>query len=418
NTGLAVILDVVYNHLGAEGNYLGDFGPYFTDRYRTAWGEAFNYDGPGSDEVRRYVVDNALYWITEYHIDGLRLDAVHQIYDRSATNLLQEMATAVHQQAERLDRRALVIAESDLNDPRLIRPVEQGGYGLDAQWSDDFHHAVHAELTGERNGYYADFLGLEDVATALASRFVYTGQHSGYRRRRHGAPAATIPADRFVIAIQNHDQIGNRAAGERLSVLLSLNQQKLAAALLLLSPYVPLMFMGQEYGETHPFLYFISHEDPELIEAVRRGRREEFAAFGWTGEVPDPADPETFERSLPDRLIATAQGHAGLLALYTDLLALRRSEPALRPGDAAVSVMFDASAGWISLRLTPEDAAELLVLFNFDRQHAEARVPLSEPGTWHLVLATDDRRYEGQGMFGYDGAVVTMAGAGAALFRG
>ncbi|HEY7530674.1 MAG TPA: malto-oligosyltrehalose trehalohydrolase, partial [Gemmatimonadota bacterium] len=349
--GLAVLLDVVYNHLGPEGNVLEAYGPYFTDRYRTPWGRAVNYDDAGSDEVRRYVVDNARHWIVEHHVDGLRLDAVHAIYDFGARHVLAELAEELHALGDTLGRRVLVVAESDLNDPRLVRPPARGGYGLDAQWSDDFHHAVHAALTGERAGYYGDFGGVEPVARALASRFVYAGQRSAYRGRRHGAPAADVPADRFVVAAQNHDQVGNRARGERLSCLVDADRLRLAAALLLLSPYVPLLFQGEEYGETNPFLYFTSHGDPALVEAVREGRRREFASFAWAGEVPDPQAEETFARSRIDPSRAGRPPHAGLLALHRELLRLRREEPALRPGAAAVVVTHDGDAEWVALRL-------------------------------------------------------------------
>ena len=316
--GLAVLLDVVYNHVGPEGNYLSEFGPYFSDRSLSTWGDGFNLDGPDSDEVRRYLVQNATYWITEYHFDGLRLDAADRIVDLGALHLLEELAAAVHERGRELGRQTLVIAESDANDPRYIKPVGDGGLGLDAQWSDDFHHAVHAALTGERQGYYADFADLTSVGKALTERFVNDGRHSGYRRRRHGRPAAHIPGDRFVICVQNHDQVGNRARGERLSTLVCPDALRLAAAILLLSPYVPLLFMGEEYGESAPFLYFVSHTDPALVEAVREGRRREFAAFAWSGEVPDPADESTFEQSKLVWARSEQPGHAELLMLHRD----------------------------------------------------------------------------------------------------
>src|SRR5262245_32764177 len=298
--GLGVILDVVYNHVGPEGNHLDAFGPYFTEKYHTPWGRAFNYDGAESDEVRRFIIDNALYWVTEYHIDGLRLDAVHGIFDFGALSVLQELASAVHDQAAHLDRTFVVIAESDLNDPRLLRAVTEHGFGLDGQWSDDFHHAVHAALTGERNGYYADFGPVSAIAESLREPFVFEGQHSRFRRRRHGASSVGIPRCRFVVSIQNHDHIGNRATGDRLAAILPPDKRRLAAALLLLSPYVPMLFMGEEYGETNPFQYFIDHGDPSLVAAVRAGRLGEFAAFEWKDVVPDAADPATFAASKVD----------------------------------------------------------------------------------------------------------------------
>jgi maltooligosyltrehalose trehalohydrolase len=322
--GLAVVLDVVYNHLGPAGNYLGRFGPYFTDRYRTPWGPAVNYDDAGSDEVRAFVVENALMWRRDYHVDGLRLDAVHAILDQSATHLLEELTA-------RLD--CWVIAESDLNDPRVVTPRgPRNGLGCDAQWSDDFHHALHAALTGERDGYYADFGPLECVATALERAYVYDGRHSAYRDRRHGRPVVDLPATAFLGYLQNHDQVGNRALGERSSHLLSPGLLKVAAALVLTAPFVPLLFMGEEWGATTPWQYFTDHDDPSLADAVRKGRRAEFRAFGWD-DVPDPQDPATFHRSKLRWEEAVA--HADLLDWHRRLIALRRSTPALTDGRLA-----------------------------------------------------------------------------------
>ena len=382
--GLGVILDVVYNHLGPEGNYLREYGPYFTERYRTPWGEAVNYDDAGSDEVRRYVIDNALYWVTEMHVDGLRLDAVHGIFDFSAEHVLQELARAVHDQAERLGRRVTVIAESDLNDAKLVRPRERCGFGLDGQWDDDFHHAVHVALTGERDGYYRDYASPTAVAEALRERFVLRGGYSRFRRRRHGAPASDVAAERFVVFTQNHDQIGNRARGERLAALVSFEAQKVAAALLLLSPYVPLLFMGQEYGETRPFLYFVSHGDPALVEAVRQGRRREFASFEWNGEVPDPQARETFAMSKLDRSVISTPGNAQLVALHGDLLALRAAELA---GISSWDVTDDGSR-CVALRY-----GKLIAIFNL----ADEPRPMPVPGvsTSTVLLATDAIRYGG-----------------------
>ena len=295
-----MLLDVVYNHLGPEGNYLEAFGPYFTHKYTTPWGRALNYDDANSDEVRRFVIDNALYWVTEFHVDGLRLDAVHGIFDFSARHLIEELTAAVHAQGDRLGKSVVVIAESDLNDPRLLRSADENGLGLDGQWSDDFHHAVHALLTGDRGGYYADFGAASAIADALREPFTFAGQYSVFRRRKHGGPSTGIPRRRFVVAIQNHDQVGNRASGDRLSMLVSPAQLRLAAALLILSPYVPLLFMGEEYGETNPFQYFIDHGDDRLVEAVRDGRRREFESFGWGSDVPDAQDDATFQRSKLD----------------------------------------------------------------------------------------------------------------------
>jgi maltooligosyltrehalose trehalohydrolase len=404
--GLAVILDVVYNHLGPEGNYLGFYGPYFSERYRTPWGLAINYDGPDSDEVRHYFIDNALYWITEFHVDALRLDAVHGIYDFGARHVLAELADRVHEQAARLRRRVQVIAESDLNDPKLVRSPDCGGYGLDAQWSDDFHHAVHVALTGEHSGYYADYQGVADIAKALERRFVHDGTYAVFRRRRHGAPATDVPADRFVVFIQNHDQVGNRATGERIATLVSPEQCKVAASLLLLSPYVPLLFMGEEYGETRPFLYFVSHTDAALVEAVRAGRRAEFEAFTWGEGVPDPQAEETFERSKLDRSAAARPEHQSLLTLYRDLLRLRHDEPALRPGEAKVTVHSDAEEGWIVLQSTPGlegrgarggRGGTLLAIFNLSSSERVVPVETSGRSCWHLRFSSRSARYGGPG---------------------
>jgi maltooligosyltrehalose trehalohydrolase len=399
--GLAVILDVVYNHLGPEGNYLPLYGPYFTEKYKTPWGPALNYDDADSDDVRRYVVDNALYWVTEYHVDGLRLDAVHGIFDFSAKHLLQEIVEAVHAQADLLGRTVVVIGESDLNDPKLIRSTEQFGYGLDGQWSDDFHHAVHAALTEEKLGYYADFGGVDQVAEALREPFVYSGSFSPHRRRRHGGSSEGLAREKFVVALQNHDQIGNRATGDRLSTSLSPDQLRLAAALLLLSPYVPLIFMGQEYGETNPFQYFVSHGDLELVEAVRAGRRKEFEAFGWGDDVPDPQAVETFERSKLDRDRAARPEHAMVFALYRDLLALRDEEPLLLPDAGEISVQ--ERDGCIILVRRPRrndvrgEPSALLAVFNCTGSARE--IPLAEPlgGHWSLRLTTDAVGYGGEG---------------------
>jgi len=295
--GLAVIMDVVYNHFGPEGNYTGKFGPYTTDRYKTPWGNAINFDDAYSIGVRRYFIENALSWLQDYHIDSLRLDAVHAIYDFGARHFLQALAEAVEISGSSRRLLTYLIAESDLNDPRLIRPITQGGYQLDAQWSDDFHHALHTRLTGETIGYYSDFSSLETLASAIQNRFAYAGQYSAFRMRDHGSPAIDLPSEKFVICSQNHDQVGNRMTGDRFSSLLSFAGQKLAAGATILSPYIPLLFMGEEYGENAPFLYFVDHTDQNLIEAVRNGRKEEFRAFHSEGTPPDPAGLETFQKS-------------------------------------------------------------------------------------------------------------------------
>ena len=322
--GLGVILDVVYNHLGNEGNYLRFFGPYFTGKHKTPWGEAINYDQPGSEGVRRYFLENALYWIREYHFDGLRLDAVQTIYDDSPQHILAEISENVSLLAQAVDRTVCVIAETDENDARLVQPLKSGGYGLDAIWSDDFHHAVHSFLTGERKGYYQDFGRPEQIAQALRSGFVYQGEpFQFWGGQPRGTSSAGMPAPAHVICLQNHDQVGNRARGERLTELIPFGARMLTAALLLLSPETPLLFMGQEFDETNPFLFFTDYGDPALQAAVSKGRRQEFKDFDFaTEEIPDPQDRATFQRSkLSWQLV---QGENPMLDWYASLLALRR----------------------------------------------------------------------------------------------
>ena len=393
--GLGVALDVVYNHLGPEGNYLGDFGYYFTDRYRTPWGSALNFDDRHCDEVRRYFIESALSWVTDFHIDSLRLDAVHAIFDESARPFLRELAAAVHERAERLNRRVTVIAESNKNEPRHTDAREIGGYGLDGQWNDDFHHSLHVLLTSERAGYYADFGGVRRMAKAMAEGFVYDGQFSTYRGRRHGASSWHEPAERFVVCAQNHDQVGNRALGDRLGAIASYESLKLAAAVVLLSPYVPLLFMGEEYGEMAPFLYFVSHSDPELIEAVRRGRREEFASFAWSGEVPDPQAEGTFHRSRLNRALLQEPRHAALREYYRELIRLRKTHPALAALDKrqTAALPFEPE-NTIVLRRWHGDHHVAAVYHFGDGVQWSGEIPA---GTWHVLLDSADERWHGPG---------------------
>jgi maltooligosyltrehalose trehalohydrolase len=380
--GLAVLLDVVYNHLGPDGNYLGRCGPYFTDRYATPWGQAVNFDGSHSDHVRDFVCDNACMWLADYHLDGLRLDAVHAIVDTSATHILEELGRRVYELQGRLGRRLTVIAESDLNDPRLVRPVEVGGYGLDAAWSDDFHHALHAVLTGERSGYYEDFGSLADLAKTLESAYVYDGCYSAHRRRRHGRPPTAVPAHRFLGYLQNHDQVGNRAQGERSAALMSPGRLKIGAALVLTAPFVPLLFAGEEWGASTPFIYFTDHQDPDLGRAVSEGRRQEFASFGWDPEaVPDPQDAQSFERSRLDWSELARPTHAEILDWHRRLMALR---PHL---SGPARVRFDEAAGWLVLeRGTVTVAANL------------AKEPRRIAGaTGEVLLASDPSARSGPG---------------------
>jgi maltooligosyltrehalose trehalohydrolase len=393
--GLAVVLDVVYNHLGPEGNYLRDFGPYFTDRCKTPWGEALNFDGPDSDDVRRFFIENALYWVTDFHVDGLRLDAIHAIVDSSARPFVQELTHALHEQACALNRQVHVIAESDLNDVRVIQPEARGGLGCDALWSDNFHHALHGMLTGERDGYYRDFGTAAHLASAYSEGFVYSGQYSPFRRRRYGNSARGTPGERFVVCIQNHDQIGNRVRGERLSVLLEFESLKLAAGAMLLSPYLPLLFMGEEYGETAPFLYFTSHGDPAIVDAVRRGRREEFAAFSWKGDVPDPQDENTFRLARLTPAHSRNKSQQLLGDFYRELLRLRKETPALShlAMERCEAVPLDERTLFVRRW---NGASEVALLLHFSDCRTDFAAPL-QPGEWVKLIDSADPRWGGPG---------------------
>ena len=390
--GLALFLDVVYNHLGPEGNYLGAYGPYFSDRYRTPWGDALNFDGPDSDEVRRYFVDNALHWLCEYHVDGLRLDAIHGIFDFGARHLLAEITEAFAAVAARLGRRAWLVAESDLNDPRVIRGPEAGGLGFDAQWSDDFHHALHAVLTGARRGYFRDFGRMADLAKAITAGFVYDGQHAPHRRRRHGAPAAADPGDRFVAFIQNHDQVANAYQGRRLAAAAGRDRQKVGAAILFSTPALPLLFQGEEYGEETPFDYFTSHGDPALVAAVRAGRHAEYlhlleegaGAEAWA----DPQEDSTFQRCKLRWYERDSPAGAETLAFYRALIALRRETPALANGRKDLCrADVDETARWLSVARGDPSGSAALTLANLGTAAAAIPVPDGAPA-WRLALAT------------------------------
>jgi maltooligosyltrehalose trehalohydrolase len=329
--GLGVILDVVYNHFGPSGAYAPLFGPYLAET-SNSWGRSVNLDGPHSDEVRRYIVDSVIMWLRDYHLDGLRLDAVHALRDQRAIPLLEELAAEVESLSTHVGRPLSLIAESDLNDPRLITPREAGGFGLHAQWNDDAHHVLHTVLTGERQGYYGDFGSLESLADVLTGAFFHAGGWSSFRGRSHGRPVDRhrVPGHRFVAYLQNHDQIGNRATGDRLSASLSPGLQRVGATLLLTAPFTPMLFMGEEWAASTPWQFFTSHPEPELAAAVASGRRREFAAHGWSeGEVPDPQDPQTFARSRLDWAELDKPEHRDMLGFYQRLIALRRSRPDL-----------------------------------------------------------------------------------------
>ncbi|PYM43131.1 MAG: malto-oligosyltrehalose trehalohydrolase [Candidatus Rokuibacteriota bacterium] len=390
---LSVLLDVVYNHFGPEGNYLAEYGPYFTDRYKTPWGPAVNLDGEGSAGVRRHVVENGRAWVREFHIDGFRLDAIHAIHDASPVHILTEFAEAVREEGARRRRRVHVIAESHDNDRRLVLPVAEGGLGLDAVWSDDFHHALHHRLTGETAGYYADFTGDHHLPRAIAEGFAFQGEPSQYWGRPRGTASRGLPPERFVIFIQNHDQVGNRARAARLSTLVPFGAVKVAAGLLFAAPAVPLLFMGEEYGETAPFHFFTSFLDRELAERVRRGRLEEFSRFGWQGTIADPNAPATFVASRLNHALAGAPRHRALREYYRRWLALRRSHPALGARDKEGTHVALDDAVLTLTRATPA-GDEIRLIANL----GAAPRAWSLPDTaWRLVLDSDAPVFGGTG---------------------
>lgn len=393
---ISVILDVVYNHLGPEGNYLADYGPYFTERYRTPWGRAINFDDACSNHVRNFFLENAMFWFETFHVDALRLDAVHGIFDLSAKHILQELHERTLQLSKTTGRAHYLIAESDLNDSRIVKPVDKGGYGLDAQWSDDFHHSVHALLTGERQGYYLDFGCMECLVACMKDGYAYEGQYSAYRKRNHGNSAKEIPASRFVFFTQNHDQTGNRMMGDRMSHLVSFEALKLEAGMLLLSPCIPLIFMGQEYGELARFLYFADHSDPELVEAIRQGRKDEFKDFGWIGEPPDHNDRATFLASKLD-WEKRGQGRENILyRFYRRLIALRKELPCLKYTDKEGLVVETPDNDRILVLMRTNRESVVCAIANFDKveRQIDAGIP---PGAWRKLLDSADQTWGGKG---------------------
>jgi maltooligosyltrehalose trehalohydrolase len=382
--GFTMILDVVYNHLGPSGNYLAKFGPYFTKKYASPWGEGINFDGADSNEVRRFFCDNALMWLRDFHFDGLRLDAVHGILDTSAIHFLEQLKIEVEQLSTRLGRELLLIPESDLNDPRLLWPRERGGFQLDAQWSDDFHHTLHTILTGEQSGYYSDYGKLAQLAKALRHAFVYDGNFSAHRRRNHGRSTEGLSGHRFLGYLQNHDQIGNRAIGERSSQLMSFGKLKIGAALVFTSPFVPMIFQGEEWGASTPFCFFTDHREPALAKAVREGRCQEFIAFGWKPE--DTADPqacETFEKSKLNWPEIARDPHREMFEWHRQLIRLRRAEISLNDGRLCeVKIDFDETQRWLVM-----ERGDIGVVCNL-KKHSQ-RIPISSPE--HQVLLASDQ---------------------------
>lgn len=394
--GIAVVMDVVYNHLGPEGNNMAEFGPYFTDRYHTPWGTALNFDRPYSDDVRRFFIGNALYWVTEYHIDALRLDALHAILDISSFTFVEELVASVQKQAKTMKRNIYLIGESTANSTRLIIPQESGGYGLDAQWNDDFHHSLHVLLTGENTGYYQDFGTIRQLAKALQEGFVYTGEYSRYRKHRHGTSSKSIPACRFVVFAQNHDQIGNRAGSDRLSRIVSFDALKLAAGIVILSPFLPLIFMGEEYGELSPFPYFVSHSAPELIEAVRRGRRQEFASFNWQGEIPDPQDKDTFFMARLNPGIRREGWHQVLYNFNRELIRIRKQNPVFAClNKDNIEVRGDEVDRTLFVHRLCE-GKEIVIIFSLSDNEVNTGQMVT-PGQWLKILDSNESRWLGEG---------------------
>ena len=393
--GLAVVLDVVYNHLGPEGNYLPEFAPCFTDTHHTPWGKAINFDGPESDGVRRFIIDNALYWLTEYHVDALRLDAIHGIYDFGARHILDELSQAFQDQARRLQRQAWLIAESDLEDVRIINPRAKGGYAFDAQWHDDFHHALYALLTGQREGFLMDFGAVANLSKSVTEGFVFDWKYSHYRRRHYGSSSKDRPGEQFVGFIQNHDQVANTSRGKRLSSLVSSGQQKLAAVLTLSSPFLPLLFMGEEYGETAPFLYFTSFDDPGLAAAVTAGRKKELGSHYSESEFADPQAPGTFEHCKLDWSKTEVSPHAEILRLYRDLISLRRQHLSLANCRKELTeVQFNEQRKWLLMKRSDPSGSGALLVFNFSSE-AQSIPVLDSDHSWRLALWTGDAIYGG-----------------------
>jgi maltooligosyltrehalose trehalohydrolase len=396
--GIAVILDVVYNHLGPEGNYLWDYGPYFTDHYKTPWGQAINFDGPYSNDVREYFIQNALYWLRDFHIDALRLDAIHGIYDMSAKPFLSDLSERVEHFSRERGRKYYLVAESDLNNAFAAKPALSGGYGLDGLWCDDFHHSLHSLLSGESNGYYVDFGEIDHLTTALNEGFVYSGQYSLFRKRNHGNSSADLPAERLIVFSQNHDQAGNRPNGERLSRLVSFEGLKLAAGTVLVSPYVPLLFMGEEYGETAPFLYFVSHSDPGLNESVRRGRRKEFELLNSHEEFPDPCSADTFVKSKIQWEKRNQGSNVIILNFYRELIRLRKTVPPLsHPDKNCLSVKSDAKNQLIIVERR-KGSTHALIILNFNKSDIKIGNPAEEK-EWEKVLVSSDKDWGGPGSY-------------------
>lgn len=394
--GLAVILDVVYNHVGPEGNYFALSGPYFTDKYHTPWGSAINFDDAWSDGVRNYYIENVLMWFRDFHLDGLRLDAVHAIKDLGVKHLLKEIRQEVDKLTEATGRKFNLIVESDLNDNKYINPIAAGGYGMNAQWIDEFHHALRVTAGEPATGYYSDFSGIAHLEKAYRDAYVYDGIYSAHRLRKFGGKAEGNDGQQFVVFSQNHDQVGNRMLGERTSQLVSYEMQKLLAGAVLCSPFLPLLFMGEEWGETNPFLFFTSHSDPELIKAVRKGRKEEFKAFHTEGEAPDPQSEDTFMKSKLQWDLPEADGHKELLSFYKALITMRKKYAALHNTDRRqMMVSSSEKTSCLMLRRWDQDQ-QVLCLMNFSEKMQPFNIPDDKP-YWKKILDSADPKWNGPG---------------------
>ena len=405
--GIAVLLDVVYNHLGAEGNYLGMFGPYFTKKYSVPWGDAINLDESWCDGVRDYFSDNPGHWFENYHIDGLRLDAIHTIYDSGSVHFWELTRQKIDLLQQKLGRRFFMVAESDTNSPKVVKPVGNGGFGFDAQWLDDFHHALYALLDKEGKSRYGDFGKVEQLVKAYSDGFVHSGEFVKFRKRKHGSSSAGIPGEKFVVFNQNHDQIGNRVKGERLSSLVDFEHLKLASAALFLSPYIPLLFMGEEYGEDNPFFYFISSSDQDHVRAVREGRKREFASFKWKVDPPDPQDESTFEFSRINFEKRNSGKYNILLKWNKELIRLRKSDGALQNMNKNDLRTYINHSGFILHRKSEDEQKQLLCFFNLGRKNLEFNTP-SIADTWLKVLDSKEDRW----MEVHDEAVTSLSSPG------
>lgn len=404
--GLAVILDVVYNHFGPEGNYFAEFGPYFTDKHQTPWGNAINFDDQQSEEIRRYFIENVLMWFRDFHLDALRLDAVHAIKDTGEKHILQEMTERMNELIAATGQLHHLIIEFDLNDRQYVEPLEAGGYGIDAQWVDEFHHALRVAAGGERNGYYEDFQGIGHLAKAYRDAYVYDGQYSPHRKKNFGTKTGELTGDKFIVFSQNHDQVGNRMLGERSGQLYGPELQKLMAGAVMVAPYIPMLFMGEEWSAESPFQYFVSHSDPELVAAVRKGRKAEFAAFHAEGEAPDPQALETFNRSKLDWDEISQSPHRSILAYYQALIAIRKRVPALRSPDRQQSSVAVNEREQTLLLERWNGSEQVCCLMNFSAD--EQTFTLREGHDWRLLLDSAEQAWAGPGAHRRDGSTVII----------